>query len=87
MTAYRQEALSCAAALATGAKRPRDLKPAFPRAPQILLRNVYGWFHSPARGLYELTPAGFDALRRWPQAKEADDPTANEDASATLPES
>jgi len=42
MTAYRQQALACAATLARGAARPRDLNPALPDAPKILLRNVYG---------------------------------------------
>lgn len=67
MTAYRQRALACAAALATGPLRPRDLKPSVPDAPKILLRNVYGWFVRIERGLYGLTDAGREALRRWPQ--------------------
>ena len=66
MTAYRQEALACAAALREGPLRPRDLAPAVPRAPKILLRNVYGWFARRGRGLYELTDAGRAALERWP---------------------
>ncbi|WP_244497746.1 DUF2161 domain-containing phosphodiesterase [Aureimonas sp. AU40] len=78
MTAYRQEALRCAAALAAGASRPRDLRPACPRALAILRRNVYGWFANPARGLYTLTPAGFEALERWPQPR----PEARSEASA-----
>jgi hypothetical protein len=69
MTAYRQEALVCAAALAKGPKPPRDLKPDAPNASNILRRNVYGWFFRPERGLYDLTDAGRQALRRWaPQA-------------------
>lgn len=67
MTAYRQQALACAAALAEGPQRPRDLKPAIPDAPKILLRNVYGWFLRADRGIYELTDAGRAALLRWPQ--------------------
>jgi hypothetical protein len=67
MTAYRQEALSCAAALATGPKRPRDLKPGRPNAPKILLQNVYGWFLRTDRGIYDLTDAGREALERWPR--------------------
>ncbi len=51
MTAYRQEALACAAALADGQKRPRDLKPGMPNAPKILLHNVYGWFLRTDRGV------------------------------------
>ena len=66
MTVYRQEALACARALEAGALRPRDLKGQSARAQTILKRNVYGWFANPARGLYELTAAGREALLRWP---------------------
>jgi hypothetical protein len=66
MTAYRQEALACAAALSEGPRRPRDLKPTAPNAQKILHRNVYGWFNRAERGLYELTSAGREALQRWP---------------------
>ncbi|MGN6583142.1 MAG: DUF2161 domain-containing phosphodiesterase [Rhizobiaceae bacterium] len=66
MTAYRQEALSCAAALSDGAKRPRDLKRDRPNAQKILHRNVYGWFRRIDRGVYDLTDAGREALVRWP---------------------
>jgi len=67
MTAYRQEALSCAAALADGAKRPRDLARGAPNAQKILHRNVYGWFRRMDRGVYCLTDAGREALLRWPE--------------------
>ena len=67
MTAYRQRALACAAALAEGPRRPRDLKPAIPDAPKILFRNVYGWFLRAERGVYGLTEDGRAALARWPQ--------------------
>lgn len=73
MTAYRQQALICAFALAARPMRPRDLKGAAPDAPKILLRNVYGWFERTDRGVYALTAAGHAALQRWPQ----------EDAAAT----
>jgi len=62
MTAYRQQALACARALAEGPKRPRELKPAMPEAPKILLRNVYGWFTRTGRGVYELSALGREAL-------------------------
>lgn len=65
MTAYRQDALACAAALAEAPARPRDLKPRFPDAPKILLANVYGWFVRVERGVYALTDAGRAALVRW----------------------
>jgi hypothetical protein len=70
MTAYRQQALACAAALSFGPRRPRDLKAGLPNAPQILARNVYGWFERAGRGVYMLTEAGRRALMRWPQAAE-----------------
>jgi hypothetical protein len=66
MTAYRQEALVCARALAEGPLRPRDLKPACPNVAKILRRNVYGWFERVEHGVYGLTEAGREALLRWP---------------------
>ena len=68
MTAYRQQALACAAALASGPRRPRDLKGSIPDAPKILLSNVYGWFVRQERGLYALSEQGRAALGRWPTA-------------------
>jgi hypothetical protein len=65
MTAYRQQALACAAALLGGPARPRELKPSLPDAPSILLRNVYGWFVRVERGLYALSDGGRRALVRW----------------------
>ena len=67
MTAYRQGALACAAAMADGPKRPRDLRPLVATAASMLRRNVYGWFHRVDHGLYGLTEAGHAALQRWPQ--------------------
>src|SRR5579863_1905210 len=55
MTAYRQRALACAAALAVGPRTTRELRLAIPEAPKILLHNVYGWFMRKERGCYELT--------------------------------
>jgi hypothetical protein len=65
MTAYRQQALACAAALARAPGRPRDLKIDIPDAPKILLSNVYGWFVRVERGLYALSESGRAALVRW----------------------
>lgn len=67
MTAYRQQALGCAAALAVGPLRVRDVTTSVPDAGKILLSNVYGWFERLERGIYGLTDAGRDALIRWPQ--------------------
>lgn len=68
MTAYRQQALICAAALAQGPRRVRELKAAVPDAPKILLNNVYGWFVRVERGVYALAEPGRAALVRWPPA-------------------
>lgn len=86
MTAYRQQALACAAALAAGPRRPRDLRPAVPDAPKILLRNVYGWFARAERGVYRLTEAGRQALLRWPQPAPATPPAGVPDGAATAPQ-
>ena len=67
MTAYRQQALACAAALSAGPQRVRDLRAHIPDAGKILLNNVYGWFDRAERGIYGLTDAGRAALKRWPQ--------------------
>jgi hypothetical protein len=65
MTAYRQQALDCAKALAAAPGRPRDLKPTMPDAAKILRRNVYGWFERIERGRYGLTALGRAELARW----------------------
>jgi hypothetical protein len=61
MTAYRQDALRCLEALAqAGTASPAVVKGAagVPRAPAILLRDVYGWFLRVERGIYGLSPKG-----------------------------
>lgn len=72
MTAYRQQALACAAAMQDTPRRPRDLKALAPKAPQILQDDVYGWFIRLERGIYGLTEAGRAALVRWPQTDAAE---------------
>jgi hypothetical protein len=67
MTAYRQQALACAAMLVMGPRKVRELTPDYPDAQKILHRNVYGWFDRAERGSYLLTEAGHAALKRWPQ--------------------
>jgi hypothetical protein len=68
MTAYRQQALACAVALAQGPQRVRDIRQSVPDAPKILQGNVYGWFSREERGVYQLTAAGRIALQRWPNS-------------------
>ena len=77
MTAYRQQALVCAAALRDGPMRPQDLKPVAPDAGRILSRNVYGWFERVERGFYRLTADGFEALPLGRRAILIDTPRSN----------
>jgi len=71
VTAYRQDALRCARAIAlAGPMRVDALRAAaeVPRAARILQRNVYGWFDRIERGTYRLTPEGDQALSRFAEA-------------------
>lgn len=68
MTAYRQDALRCAAAIRSNS----PLKLAEMRtttgvenAAAICQRNVYGWFERAERGAYELSPKGRRALKTY----------------------
>jgi hypothetical protein len=89
MTAYRQRALACAAALAQGPRRPRDLKVDIPDAPKILRGNVYGWF-TPSSGESTLWPslaeppfcAGRSRRRRPQSIKDRSDPVLSSPAIA-----
>jgi hypothetical protein len=74
MTAYRQQALACAAAMTVAPQRPCDLKQSFPDAQKILRRNVYGWFERLERGVYALTETGRSALATWVPAPPPADP-------------
>jgi hypothetical protein len=65
MTAYRQQALAVANALAGAPSRPRDLRIVASDAAKILRGNVYGWFERIERGLYGLTSSGRVALVTW----------------------
>lgn len=66
MTAYRQQAIRIAHALAAagGEARVRDLRAAAdaPNAGPILRDDVYGWFERVDRGVYRLTPKGRASL-------------------------
>ena len=68
LTAYRQQALACAASLAEGPRRTSELRGVVPNAPSILLRNAYGWFTRIERGLYGITTEGAVAVARWSPA-------------------
>jgi hypothetical protein len=86
MTAYRQQALACAAALAQSPARPRDLRGNMPDAPKILLSNVYGWFVRVERGVYTLSEGGKAALIRWKEHIPATNLGHMATASSALPD-
>ncbi|SIQ10958.1 hypothetical protein SAMN05880582_101768 [Rhizobium sp. RU20A] len=69
MTAYRQQALACAAVLAGGPLKVKEVRVGVPEAAKILQGNVYGWFERVERGVYGLSEAGRAALVRWPQGQ------------------
>ncbi|MGY3437114.1 MULTISPECIES: DUF2161 domain-containing phosphodiesterase [unclassified Marinovum] len=65
VTAYRQDALKLAAHLATeGACKCADIRKAtgVSAATRIMADDHYGWFERVARGVYQLTPRGANAL-------------------------
>jgi hypothetical protein len=67
MTAYREDALRCATALADGPMPLKALRAAtgVADAGAILQRDVYGWFRRLGRGTYELREAGQAALGQF----------------------
>lgn len=71
MTAYRQDALRCAAHLARdgpakGATVAANTGVA--KATNLLRRDVYGWFERVDRGVYQLSPKGKAALKTYADA-------------------
>jgi hypothetical protein len=70
MTAYRQEALRCAALLQHLGGGPLSVallreQAEAPNATRILYRNVYGWFEPAGRGLYRITEEGTRSLEAF----------------------
>lgn len=67
ITAYRQDALRIAVALVDGPNKPRILASTLgvEKAAGILQADHYGWFERVERGVYELRPAGHDALETY----------------------
>ncbi|MEQ5869583.1 hypothetical protein J4E08_06675 [Sagittula sp. NFXS13] len=68
VTAYRQDALACAAYLAEqGPSRGRDVAKAtrITRATQVMRDNHYGWFDKVSVGVYALNDAGHAGLTHW----------------------
>ncbi|HKK64589.1 MAG TPA: DUF2161 family putative PD-(D/E)XK-type phosphodiesterase [Clostridia bacterium] len=68
ITAYKQEALRIAHFLQhNGPSSPAKLRTAgtSEKTQSILLKNVYGWFERQRRGVYQLHPAGSEALDHY----------------------
>lgn len=68
VTAYRQDALRCAAYLAEhgSAKGAAVAKAAgVPQATALMGKNHYGWFERVATGIYQITDAGREGLKHW----------------------
>lgn len=67
MTAYRQDALRVARALAAGPQKVAALRQdtGVARAAALLQADVYGWFAREARGVYALTEKGRAALSQF----------------------
>ena len=68
MTAYRQDALRCAAFLAEhGASKGAVVAKgaAVPGATRIMAADHYGWFERVAVGVYAITPKGREGLKAY----------------------
>lgn len=68
VTAYRQDALRCAAHLAEqGASKGADVAAAtgVTTATRLMRDNHYGWFERVGQGVYALTAAGSQGLTHW----------------------
>ena len=68
VTAYRQDALRCAAYLAeNGASKGADVARGggVKVATSLMASNHYGWFQRLARGVYGLTDEGSAGLKHW----------------------
>ena len=73
VTAYRQDALACAAHLAEqGACKGAEVARAtgVARATQLMASNHYGWFMRVRTGIYQLTDAGREGLVHWAEGWE-----------------
>ncbi len=73
VTAYRQDALRCAAHLAEHGDCKGSVvarATAVPRATRIMADNHYGWFRRVEKGIYALTDQGTEGLIHWAESWE-----------------
>ena len=86
MTAYRQDALRCAAFLArNGPTKGADVAKAtgVAEATRLMRDNHYGWFERPATGIYRLTEAGSEGLKHWAYSWDDEPATAAAPSGST----
>lgn len=79
MTAYREDALACAAFLAAnGPSKGATVRDAtgVAKAATMLRDNVYGWFERASRGVYSIAPAGAEALTLYADVVASREPLA-----------
>jgi hypothetical protein len=64
VTVYREQALQIANFIGDSQQRPKDIIAAtgIDTAPGILQKNFYGWFQRVEKGVYCLSPQGYQAL-------------------------
>lgn len=77
VTAYRQDALRCAAYLSDhGPARGAAVAKAagVPNATTLMRDDHYGWFEKVDRGVYALTPRGAEEARRFPDPNKTPQP-------------
>ncbi|MGV6804245.1 MAG: DUF2161 domain-containing phosphodiesterase [Ruegeria sp.] len=68
VTAYRQDALKCAAHLAEhGATKGAVVAQAtgVVAATRLMRDNHYGWFEKVAKGVYDVSQSGYEGLKHW----------------------
>ncbi len=78
VTAYRQDALKCAAHLAEhGATKGSEVAAAtgVSVATRLMRENHYGWFDKVETGVYGLSSAGEEGLKHWAYSWEDEDET------------
>jgi hypothetical protein len=82
VTAYRQDALACAAHLAEhGPAKGAHVAAAtgVAAATTVMRDNHYGWFARVDKGIYDLTAAGSEGLRHWAYSWEDAGPSRPDD--------
>jgi len=76
VTAYRQDALKCAAHLAErGATKGSEVAKAtgVAEATRLMRDNHYGWFDKVEKGVYALSASGSEGLKHWAYSWEQSD--------------